>query len=115
MCWTFLLAAMVPRVASEPHEHLAGWALMGVARRSRWSVSVWRRLYRGASAVPADGRKPERQTGLCPRCCGTKYYIDELYDFFGSSAASRRVVLWKVVDNIFIDGGLTKVGPVLRW
>jgi len=67
-------------------------------------------LYRGGISPTAESMK--NSLGLLHKLLWNKYYVDEIYDFL-LVRPLRRVsgVLWKGVDNIIIDGGLTKVGP----
>lgn len=67
-------------------------------------------LYRGGISETAENLKDK--LGFLHKLLWNKYYVDEIYDFL-LVRPLRRVsgLSWKGVDNIIIDGGLTKIGP----
>ena len=113
---TFFTHWLVPAVLPgnpEPHEHAVEWGLMGVALTiSLLGIFLAAQLYRGGISRTAVELKEK----LAPvyRVLFNKYYVDELYDFI--IVRPLRVVakfLWRVADAVIVDGGLTKVGPIL--
>jgi len=106
----WLSPAMVP-ASPEPHEHWVEWALMGGALTiSAAGIGLAALLYRGGISETAENLKDK--LGFLHKLLWNKYYVDEIYDFL-LVRPLRRVsgLLWKGVDNIIIDGGLTKIGP----
>ena len=106
----WLSPAMVP-ASPEPHEHWLEWLLMGGALTiSAAGIGLAALLYRGGISETAENLKDK--LGFLHKLLWNKYYVDEIYDFL-LVRPLRRVsgLLWKGVDNIIIDGGLTKVGP----
>ncbi|MBL8634852.1 MAG: NADH-quinone oxidoreductase subunit L [Myxococcales bacterium] len=108
----WLSPAMVP-ASPEPHEHWLEWALMGGALTiSLCGIGLAAALYRGGISETAENLKDK--LGFAHKLLWNKYYVDELYDFLLVRPLRRvAVILWKVVDNLVIDLGLTKIGPYI--
>lgn len=106
----WLSPSMVPG-SPEPHEHWIEWALMaGALAISGMGIGFAARLYRGGISPVAENMK-NSLPGVY-KILWNKYYVDEAYDtVLVRPLAFVSRGLWKVADNIVVDGVLTKIGP----
>ncbi len=89
------------------HELGLELALVGgsVAAAALGLFLAWRR-YGGNRGTSADEAFARRSPSL-QRLLANKYYVDEIYDRLVVKPAARLArFCWKVIDSIFIDGGL---------